>query len=111
MGDIDEDPYSVPIALLLSSVPTPDADDCALGLETKGGALSFTAEEFQGAWFGCKWQDSTLLYQGGPFHTYGEAVREVFNVWAAGLDCDHDRPSPGDDITRAAFDAVDREGA
>jgi hypothetical protein len=116
VGDIDADHYPGFTADRLDELSPPwmvrmftptDGNDTAPGLEAKGGAPSFTAEEFQGVWFGCKWQNGALLYQGGPFRTYGEAVREVFSVWAAGLDHDHDHPSPSDDITRKMFDAMD----
>ena len=93
MGDIDGDFYGPqatvymirrhsPAGLNRAVVPV-DADDCAPGLETPGNASLcwvLTRPEVQAAL----------------------RLRAL-------VDHDHDRPSPGDDLTHAAFDEMDRE--
>jgi len=72
-----------------------DLHDCAPGLETESGGVC--------ASFDCDYDDHH------PMHRMLFLKRS--EVWAC-VDCGHvDRPSPGDDITRAAFDAMDREGS
>lgn len=106
MGDIDCDDFGIDSAMRrarrirwVNSRTVPyvavDSDDTAPGLETESGGVC--------ASFDCDYDDHH------PMHRMLFLKRS--EVWAC-VDCGHvDRPSPGDDITRAAFDAMDREGS
>lgn len=74
-------------------MPLGDSDDCAPGLETPGDP---------------RFPQLLALakIQAGP---NAMLVRWATMDLRAGFERDHDRPSPGDDITRPAFDALDRE--
>ena len=99
--DIVSPGYSVallsryPLARLGRQFAPVDADDCAPGLEMEPGKVC--------ASFDCDYDDHHSMHR--------MMFLERSKVWAC-VDCGHvARPSPGDDITRAAFDAMDRQAS
>ena len=72
-----------PTAMLGRQLAPVDAGDCAPGLETQGSGYEFVAMLLA----------SVQVKRGGAF-----ATRWQKELLARKVDCDHDRPSPGDDV-------------
>ena len=103
MGEHDRDPYGVKVAVMLSSAveaewpwfARPDSDDCAPAWATDFDR----SHPYALACISRRGDDSHDL----PWDEV------AYDMDRCGQFCEVLRPSPGDDITRAAFDELDRE--